>query len=171
MKKIAIINPEKVTDTEAKKYSTRIAVRAIVFDENKLVALLDVSKEKYYKLPGGGVDKLEGFHEALKRECLEEIGSNIEVITEIGSIVEYRKIFNLKQTSYCYIAKLKGKKGKPNFTKEETEKGFKPIWLPYEKALTIMSKNKTTSFEGSAYIVSRDTIFFKEAKKYLDRLI
>lgn len=171
MKILAILNPENVSDDEVKKYSIRKAARAIVFDENKLIALLDVSKEKYYKLPGGGVEKLEDFKETLKRECLEEIGSNIDIITELGSIVEYRKCFNLKQTSYCYIARLKGKKEESSFTKKELGQGFNSIWLPYDEALNVISKNIATSFEGSSYIVPRETIFLKEAKKYLDKLI
>lgn len=171
MKRLAILNPENVSDDEVKKYSIRRASRAIVFDENKLIALLNVSKEKYYKLPGGGVEKLEDFKKALKRECFEEIGSNIDIIAELGSIVEYRKSFNLKQISYCYIARLKGKKEESSFTKKELRQGFNSIWLPYDEALSVLSKNIAISFEGATYIVPRELIFFKKAKQYLDKLI
>ena len=140
MKHLTIINPENVIDEEVKGYQTRVAARAIVFDENNLIALLHVSKEKYYKLPGGGIEELEDYKKALARECLEEIGSSVDIVSELGSIVEYRKIFNLKQISYCYLAKLKGKKGVPVFTKEELEKGFKPVWLSYEEALKYFDK-------------------------------
>lgn len=170
MKQLAIINPENVLEKELKKYLTRNAARAIIFDENKLVALLYVSNEKYYKLPGGGIEDLEDFEKALERECLEEIGSSIDIVSELGSIVEYRKIFNLKQTSYCYLAKLKGKKGVSSFTKEELKKGFKPVWLPYKEALKILSNNIATSFEGKNYIVPRDITFLEEAKKYFNKL-
>lgn len=170
MKQLAIINPENVTDDEVKGYSTRDAARAVIFDENKLVALLYVSKEEYYKLPGGGVENLEDFKIALERECREEIGCEIEVISEIGSIIEYRKIFNLKQSSYCYLVKVKNKKGLPSFTDEELEKGFRPVWLPYEDALKVLSNNIATSFEGKNYIVQRDLIFLNEAKESFDVL-
>jgi ADP-ribose pyrophosphatase YjhB (NUDIX family) len=170
MKQLAIINPEDVSDKDVKKYSTRTAARAVVFDENNLIALLNVSNEKYYKLPGGGVENLEDFNKAVKRECQEEIGSDIDIISEIGSIVEYRKIFNLKQTSYCYLAKIKGEKGNTVFTEEEIQKGFGPVWLPYNEALKVLSNNVATSFEGKNYIVPRDIIFLKEAKEYFDSL-
>ena len=170
MKQLAIINPENVSNNEVEKYLTRNAARAVIFDENKLVSLLHVTSEKYYKLPGGGVEDLEDFKKTLRRECREEAGSEIDIIMEIGSIIEYRKIFNLKQISYCYLAKIKGKKGIPNFTEEELQKGFESVWLPYEEALEILSNNIATSFEGSSYIVPRDIIFLKEAKKYLDNL-
>ena len=167
MKQIVILNPENATDKEVEGYSIRNAARAVVFDENNLVALLHVSKEKYYKLPGGGIEESEDIKKALRRECIEEIGSKINIVTEIGSIIEYRKIFNLKQTSFCYLAKLKGKKGSPDFTKEELEKGFEIVWLPYNEALTVLSNNIATSFEGKNYIVPRDIIFLNEAKNFL----
>ena len=166
MKQLAIINPENVTDIEVDGYRSRDAARAIIFDENMSVALLHVSAEKYYKLPGGGVEDSEDFIIALRRECLEETGCDIDIITEIGQIVEYRKIFDLRQSSYCYLAKIKGKKGVVDFTKEELQKGFELLWLPYKEALKVLSDNIATSFEGKNYIVPRDIIFLTEAKKY-----
>jgi len=167
MKQLKLINPENVSEEEIKKYLVREAGRAVVVDEDKKIALLHVSKENYYKLPGGGIEEGEDKMSALKRECLEEIGCNVEVINEIGSIVEYRKIFNLKQTSYCYLAKVKGQKGMPDFTEKERNKGFEQIWLSYDEALKALIESKATSIKGNAYIVSRDTTFLKEARKYL----
>ena len=165
MKQLKLINPENVSEEEIKKYLVREAGRAVVVDEDKKIALLHVSKENYYKLPGGGIEEGEDKMSALKRECLEEIGCNVEVINEIGSIVEYRKIFNLKQTSYCYLAKVKGQKGMPDFTENENEKGFEQVWLSYDEALKALTESKATSIEGNSYIVPRDTTFLKEAKK------
>lgn len=167
MKQLAIINPEQVSEHEVLAYPVREAVRAIVVDKEKNIALLHVTKEQYYKLPGGGIEGTEDHKSALKRECQEEIGSDIEVIDEIGSITEYRKIFTLKQISYCYLVMLKGEKGKPNFTEEEIENGFEQVWLPYEEALGVLSKNVTTNIEGRDYIVPRDTVLLKEAEALL----
>lgn len=168
MKIIKIINPENVSDEEVKKYRVREAGRAVVIDEDGMIALLHVSKESYYKLPGGGIEETEDKIIALKRECQEEIGCDVEITGEIGTIIEYRKIFNLKQTSYCYLAKVKGEKGKPNFTEDEKENGFEQVWLPYEKALKVLAESKATNIEGSAYIVPRDTAFLKEAQTLLN---
>lgn len=161
---IKLINPENVSEEEVKDYRIREAGRAVVIDENGMIALLHVAKESYYKLPGGGIEDTEDKIIALKRECQEEIGCDVEIIGEIGTIVEYRKIFNLKQTSYCYFAKVKGAKGIPNFTDDEKENGFEQVWLPYEQALKFLSESKATNIEGSAYIVPRDTAFLEEAK-------
>ncbi len=167
MKQLLVLNPEKVSEEEANNYPVREAARAVVVDEDGRIALLHVSKFNYYKLPGGGLEGSEDRILALQRECKEEVGANIDVMGEIGSIVEYRKSFHLKQISYCYVAKLKGTKGTPTFTQEEIKEGFKEIWVPYEDAHRLMAETTTADFEGSAYIVPRDTIFLEKAKEYL----
>lgn len=80
MKQLALINPENSTEEEVKTYQVREAARAIVLDENNMIALLHVSRDGYYKLPGGGIEDSEDPVDALKRECREEIGCEIEVI-------------------------------------------------------------------------------------------
>jgi len=163
MKQLKLINLENVSEAEAKTYRVREAARAVVFDDNNLVALLYSTKNKYYKLPGGGVEKGEDYKTALKRECLEEIGCDIEILKEIGSIVEYRKKFNMKQTSYCYIAKVKGKKGVPKLEPDEVEEGFETVWLPLEKALIEIKNNNDFTVYEAPYMVIRDTAFLEEA--------
>ncbi|MDP3948543.1 MAG: NUDIX domain-containing protein [bacterium] len=170
MEQLKLINPEQASEEEVKLYSVRKAARAVVFDKDKNVALLHVSRFGYYKLPGGGLEEGEDIETALRRECQEEIGCEIEVLGEIGSIVEYRKMFNLTQISYCYLAKVKGVKGTPNFDEGELKEGFKGVWLPYDKALETITQNIASNFEASAYIVPRDIIFLKAAKKYLANL-
>lgn len=167
MKQLLLLNPENVSGREIRNYPVRKAARAVVVDKNNRVALLHVSRKNYYKLPGGGLEGDEDKITALKRECKEEIGSDIEVIGEIGKIVEYRKFSQLKQISYCYFAKLKGKKSIPNFTEKEIAGGFKLMWVSYDKALRLMEESRAKNIEGREYIVPRDIAFLKAAKRYL----
>lgn len=169
MKEFEILNPESSLDDEIKTYSTREAARAVVIDDSGMVALLHVTRENYYKLPGGGIEESEDKITGLKRECKEELGCEIEILDEIGSITEYRKKFNLVQTSYCYLAKLKGEKGKPHYMDDEIEKGFEPVWMPYDEALEALKSSTATTFEASAYIVPRDILLLSEAKNLLTR--
>jgi 8-oxo-dGTP pyrophosphatase MutT (NUDIX family) len=112
----------------------------------------------------GGIEGTENKIDALKRECLEEIGCDVEIMTEVGSIIEYRKIFNLKQISYCYLAKVKGEKRASDFTDSEKENGFRQVWLSFDKALKALTKCKALSVEGRDYIVPRDIVFLEEAR-------
>lgn len=143
----------------------RQASRAVVFDVENNIALLAVTKHNYHKLPGGGVEEGEDFLEALKREALEEIGCEIAVNDELGKIIEYRDEYNLRQESFCYLAKLKGEKGKPDFTDEEIEDGFEILWTSLDDAIEILSKDEPNDYEGK-FIKIRDLCFLEEAKKY-----
>jgi len=167
MKLLKIINPENASKAEVKNYKIRKAVRAVVIDDKKHVALLQVRKSNFYKLPGGENEPLENQLQALQRECQEEIGCEVKITEKIGRIVEYRKMHAVKQISYCYLAKVKDKKGRPSFTVEETREEFKNLWLPYNQALTLLSDNKAIGIEGHDYIVPRDTIFLKTVKDFI----
>lgn len=85
-------------DVDCEKYRIRKASRSIAFNDKNEIALLYVSKKGYHKLPGGGIEKGEDIIKALKREMLEEVGANIEVIDEIGTIIEYRNEFELLES-------------------------------------------------------------------------
>lgn len=169
MKTIKILNPDNISEEEANKLKLREASRAVVVDQNGNIALLHVANENYYKLPGGGIEGSEDKIEALKRECKEEIGCDIEVKSEIGTIFEYKKKQGIKQTSYGYTAKVVGEKCEPDFTEEEKGRGMKIVWLPYDDALTALKKFPN-NFDGYSFITERDSAILEEAKKYLDNI-
>lgn len=67
----------------------RNSVKAIIIKDLKI--LLTKNKDDlgvFYLLPGGGQEKGENMHDTLKRECLEEISSEV-VIKDIIFIREY----------------------------------------------------------------------------------
>jgi len=162
VRQIAFINLEDVTETEASAYKVRHAARAVVFDAEGLVALLHATKTHYYKLPGGGMDDGESKEAALKRECLEEIGCDVKILFELGSVLEYRKKYSLKQTSYCYMAEVVGEKGAPHLEPDELAEGFQTVWLPLSEALAKVRESQPTVYEGP-YMVTRDAALIKAA--------
>jgi 8-oxo-dGTP diphosphatase len=169
MKFIKAIQFKNLTLKEIKRFEIRKAARAIVFDKNKSIGLLCVSKHNYHKLPGGGIEDGEDVREALKRECLEEIGCNIETYAEVGAIIEYRDKWSLKQHSYCYLAKVVGEKGKPSFTSEEIDDGFEIKWLELSVAIELLERDKPDNYDGT-FIQIRDSIFLKKAANKIARL-
>ncbi len=161
MEQILKLNPSNITDEASARLKTRFASRGVVFDGDKNVALLPVTAHNYYKLPGGVIEDGEDKVEAFRRECLEEIGTDVDVIQELGSVVEYRAEFSLVQTSYCYVGKIKGEKHKATFTQHELDSGFRDaIWLPLEKAIELM-ESQADNHEGK-YVVERDTFLLKK---------
>jgi 8-oxo-dGTP pyrophosphatase MutT (NUDIX family) len=167
MNNITLINPENVSEEEASNYKIREASRAVVFDDDRNVALLHATKYNYYKLPGGGIEKGEDQEMALKRECSEEIGCNVEIESDLGTILEYRKKFNLKQTSYCYIAKVVGDKGIPHLMEDEIEEGFQTVWLPIDEASDKVSGGQREIYEAQ-YMIVRDTMIIETAKSKIE---
>lgn len=162
MRFLRILNPENATEEEISEFISTTRVRAVVFDLDNKIGILYVGKYRYHKLPGGGREKGETDIEALTRECLEELGCNIKIVREVGEIIEYRKIFNTKQTNICYLAKVVGEKGKPSFTEEEIENEFQIKWLSKEDAMFLLNSDQALSDEGRLYIVPREKLFLSE---------
>ncbi len=166
MKDLGLINPRSISHEEAATYALREAARAIVVDGDGLIALLYVTRDNYYKLPGGGLEGDEDKIVALDRECQEEIGCDIEVLQEIGFTTEYWKEDSEKQVSYCYLAKLVGEKGIPQLTESEKERGFETVWVPYVEVMKLLDETIPTQWEGE-YIRPREIVFFEESKRLL----
>ena len=89
MRLIKTIQFKDLKNEDIDKFEVRRAARAVVFDSDKNVGILYVGKYNYHKLPGGGLEGNEVIEEALKRECLEEIGCSIKMFGELGEIIEY----------------------------------------------------------------------------------
>lgn len=161
------INPENVSMDDAKGYRKRTAVRAIVQDKNDNIGVLWVSKDQYHKLPGGGVDGGEALIDALRRECLEELGATISLDNEEPYLktYEYRKKYQLFQESLFYVCTLENVTDN-HLTHEEKELGFEIQWLPKKDILTAFINDSPKDYDGQ-YITQRDTsgllFFFKNS--------
>ncbi len=146
-------------------YRERRAARALVFDQDNNVALLNVTNKGYHKLPGGGIEDGEDIVDALKRECLEEIGCNIKNPKELGVIEEYRNDQELHQVSYCYIAELDGEKGQNNLEEGELADGFEPIWATLADAINLLEGDASVESYNGKFMRLRDLTFLQEAQR------
>lgn len=145
----------------------RKAARAIVLDDNSRVALMHVSKYGYHKLPGGGIDAGESTQEALARELREEIGCTAKVLEEVGRTDEHWFEDGLFQQSFCYLAKVIGKKGEPQFTEKEVNNGYKIMWVDsVSEAIRIMEQDEPQKHSGH-FMRKRDLIFLRKAQELL----
>jgi ADP-ribose pyrophosphatase YjhB (NUDIX family) len=57
----------------------RLSVHAVITDEHGRVLLMQATYgDRAWGLPGGALDPGETIHDALRRECLEELGLDVE---------------------------------------------------------------------------------------------
>lgn len=163
--------PEKNQNKDM-TYELRKAARAVLLNDAKEMALLYVSKGNYHKLPGGGIEEGEDIYSALKREVKEEVGAEIEVLDEIGLIIEYRDGFGKYPTgqiqlSYCFYAKVVGKVGETSFSENELANGFELKWVPFNQGLELL-KNDSSEDPLGQFIHKRDLAFIEKAKEIID---
>jgi len=151
-------------DLDPTNFRLRTAARAVVLDDQHKVALLYVGIHDYYKLPGGGIEDGEDIMTALDRELLEEIGCKADVIGEVGQTIQLLSQSQLKQISYCYLAKQVGEKSEPNYTDEERQNGFQIYWAKdIDEAIACMEKSNVDDYRSKS-IVKRDLALLRAAK-------
>lgn len=142
-------------------FKPRAAVRAIVFDEDK-VALIHVKEHDYYMLPGGGIESQDPTTE-LQREILEELGCEIEVTGEIGSIEVYFDRWSKKQTDFCYTAKKVRHIADATPTDFEVEEGHSIVWAQNLDAAMQLIDSATPANRDGKLVRARDLLFLKHA--------
>lgn len=147
-------------------FKTREAARGVVLDQAGEVYLLNVTLHNYHKLPGGGIDEGEDPIAAMKRECLEEVGCHVEIVAELGTIIEHRDQFELVQTSYCYIVKQVGEQVESALEEGELAEGMVEAKAKsIDDAIRILEQNKPNNYEG-LFIQKRDLAILKAAKAH-----
>lgn len=147
----------------------RCAVRSAIIDANMNTAILSVYDGKYYKIPGGGIEEGESEMEALHREMKEEAGCQIEVIAKIGESAIFDPDKNKVFHSSCYLSRLSGKKGEPEFDEDEISRNYKLLWVNLGEAIELMEQTVVENDRHNR-IHNRDLEFLKKAKEYMDKL-
>lgn len=163
MKLIREITEKDITNKETYEeisYKIRKASRAVVFNEENKIAILNVSNDNYHKLPGGGIERDEDIITALRRELIEEVGVEVDVLDELGMIIEYRNNFKQLQISYCYLCKVVGEYQETSFTEEEKNNGFILEWVSLNEAISILENDNPEKYMGK-FIRERDLEFLK----------
>lgn len=163
MKLLISLKPEDINRNSPKfdyaAFKPRTAARAVVLD-NKKIALIHVKTHGYYMLPGGGVDS-DDLIDGLKREALEELGCEIEILGEIGKSEIYLDRWNSKQTDYCYLTKKINNVAEQSPTEFELNEGHSIVWAKdLDEAILLVKSSKPVHSDGKL-VQARELVFLK----------
>lgn len=158
----------KSTPERWAEYNIRPGARAILIDEMSRIALMHVTRQNYYKLPGGGIDPDESIEDGLRREILEEVGAtDIEVMKEIGQVDEYRDEWGVKAEHYSFLAKISGEIIEPTRTEKEIENGYETVWAKdIGEAIHLVSTGVADEY-GKGFEIERELAILNKYKESL----
>jgi 8-oxo-dGTP diphosphatase len=142
-------------------YKLEKSARAILLNAEGAMAVQFLQTYAFHKLPGGGVETGETVEQALKREVVEEVGCECDIVRDVGMTIEYRNKYNLLYISYCFVARVVGEIGEPQLEDGEVEEGQTTLWLAPHDVLEKMSKDTPKKSEGH-FILKREMSFLEE---------
>lgn len=146
----------------------RQAVRVVLLDSNRQVAIINVQKFGYYKIPGGGIEAGEILIMTAKREVKEETGCECKIITELGYSETGIPGWSMLDISDGFLAQTIGKKQAPQFEEYEQARKFTLEWFSsLDKAIATIKSNKVDD-ANAAKIQTRDLSYLELAAEYLN---
>ena len=140
------------------QFEARYAARAVLVDGDGNVAVSHEGKRGILKSPGGGVEEGEDLMAALSREVREEAGCDMEDVRPLLIIKEMRARGyhgGFLQTSTCFVARVKGEKGEPDFDEGERANGFSLRWMAPGEALAAMQVERGADDDYAGPFVRR----------------
>ena len=120
---------------------TRNSAKAVIVKDEKLLAIkIQEHDDTYYILPGGGQEHGENLHQALERECQEELGAEVE----IGDLIFVREYIgknhelaarhaHVHQTEFMFLCHVHQDTFDNGSNKDKGQTGTE--WLPIKELL------------------------------------
>ena len=145
----------------------RNAARAIIMKDNKLLLVYSDTTQEF-KFPGGGIDKEETRHEALRREVLEEIGHEVISVNEglgytdqiYNDIYDDHKYFY--QRSYYYFCEIADEYHGLKLSESERALRYLPKWVTVDEAIEV---NQAKIDSGTAFPWTERELYVLELLK------
>ncbi|GEM_PF-5920886 len=167
-KKICILNPHNLSEKEISELPVYFGTRTVILVDDDKVVLIKSTKSNYYVLVGGSIEEGETIEQGLIRECKEESGYDISIISPLGYIELCKKKY--KRIIFGFLVKAVGEPTELLLTEEEKELGHTVYICPMDEAITLLKNDvKKGVFVKDNLAAIRSLMFLEEAEKYLKK--
>ena len=152
----------------------RHIVRAIVFDDDGYFYFVRADRDDIFakavviETSGGGVEGDENLEDAIKRELIEELGAEVQVICKLGVVSDYYNLIhrhNINNYFLCRVISF----GERHLTEDEIEKyHLSTLKLRYDEAVAEYERCKNSKL--GRLIANRELPILMKAKELIDNL-
>ena len=153
---------------------TRDIVRAIVIDDEGYYYFVRAERNDIFgeailiETSGGGVEAGENHSDAIRRELLEELGADTEIICKIGVVEDYYNLIHRRNINNYYLCRVRSF-GDSNLTEDEIHSfHISTLRLTFDEAVSEYEKRATTRL--GRLIKNRELPILMAAKEIIDRL-
>lgn len=152
----------------------RQVVRAVVVDAdgtyyfNRAVRDDDFGVSTIIETAGGGVEAGEDLHTAIRRELREELGAEVEILAEIGTVSDYYNLIHRHNINHFYLCRAVSF-GDTQMTEDEVNTfHLSTLRLTYAEAVAEYERCKNCAL--GRVIAARELPVVKRAKEILDTI-
>jgi ADP-ribose pyrophosphatase YjhB (NUDIX family) len=152
----------------------REIVRAIVVDADGYFYFNRLERDDMFchgtviETAGGGVEAGEELESAVRRELREELGAEVEILGEIGTVSDYYNLIHRHNINHFYLCRAVSF-GETAMTEDEIHTfHLSTLKLSYEEAVAEYERYRATAL--GRVIAARELPILKRAKEMLDAM-
>jgi 8-oxo-dGTP pyrophosphatase MutT (NUDIX family) len=152
----------------------RHIARAVLMDDEGFFYFVKTERNDEFgactniETPGGGIEAGERERDALRRELMEELGVQANILCRIGTVIDQYNLLRRKNISSYYLCRAESFGSRRLTDRERRSLQMEPLKLTYKKALQMYEMCACSPL--GKLISAREVPVLERAKALLDTL-